>query len=166
MLLIEGYCLKYGDCPPIWWKAKPAAFMRGADGKTLAMRSDIPVYIGDYNRVYKDIPDGTAKVFLRRDGIWAEIRLPADLYSMEMFTAAKIGCMIKDIEWDAEHEEVEDGELFFVNIQVGENNTNIHPVQKITENRPFKEAIFWTSEYYRSLSEEEDNNGTTEETEN
>lgn len=142
MLVVQGYILKYGDVPPIWWKAKPTAFMK-YEGKTLATRSDIPVYIGSYDRFYNDEPDGKATVFLRKDGIYAEMRLPADKYSFDSFKDAAIGCMVKNVEWDEEHEEVTDGELLCISIQVEPLKTNIHPVEKITENKPFEEPRVW-----------------------
>ena len=159
MLVIEGYILKYGVCHPIWWESKYPAFMKDEEGNTIEMRRDIPVYIGDYDKIFDGPEAGKAKVFLRPDGIWAKIILPAHLYSIDMFVNAKLGCILKDIVWNDLQNEAIDGEIFAINIQVGENSTNIHPVQKITEDRPFREAIYWTSEYYNSLSEEEDNNG-------
>ena len=71
MLVIEGYCLKYGDTicshPPV---VKGAMMRNPNDGKIYATRSNIPVYINkEYARLPEYHPYAYAFIFRRKTHI-------------------------------------------------------------------------------------------------
>lgn len=144
MLMIEGYCLKYGELGyPMDIVRRPALMRDPETNRICDAISNIPVYSGEYKVNYAELNViGRAVLYLREDGIRAAVIISDHhmIRNPEPLKTAKLGCFATNIIRNKEGDVV-DGYLRYVNINW---DTNVHPVDKITINLPFKdpEVIF------------------------
>lgn len=124
MIIIKGYCMKYGPT-----KATHAPLENGACMHGLACITGIPVYVKDYEEVFNSgyHPDGSADLFHRKDGIYCIIRLSdMDGNIIDGLKEYKIGCYANEVKRN-EAGNIVDGKIRYVNLC----KSNIEEIESI-----------------------------------
>ena len=131
MIIIKGYCMKYG--PTI---ATHAPLENGACMHGLACITNMPVYIKDYKEIFNNMysPDGTADLFHRKNGIYCIIKLPnVDSSLIDTLKEYKIGCYANKVKKN-ESGNIVDGKIRYVNL-CKSNIEEIESIEAIEEER-------------------------------
>ena len=145
MIIIKGYCLKYGPTKATHAPVKHGSLMREpVSNRDCGARLHLPFYISTYenmntSRIY-DLPDGCSSIYKRKDGIYAvciidDSRTDINI-DIEKIKRLKLGYYATN-EVENRNGEIVDGYIRYVNL----SESNMEEIESIAYIKPYEEPI-------------------------
>lgn len=132
MIVVKGYCLKYGETKATHAPVSKGCLMRDPiTNRNCGALFGLPVFISKYENVNRDLPHGCCDIYKRKDGVYAVCRFDdsrTDIIYIEKLKKLKLGCYVTNVVYN-KNREIVDGYIRYVNLC----ESNIEEIESIEE---------------------------------